>query len=441
MNDERDLFEERFASRFRQYLGEGYEPTRLDVFASEAPGGWLTLRSLAVAATAVVAVIGTAVTLTFLGDATPSLPPGVGTSAEPTGSVDVVPSATPFDGLTWSGPTTLAGVSIFDCIGTDAGWLAVGVTLDGAKAVWLSQDGATWTQQQLPPDMSGYSISRALEVNGKTVLIGSADDSGESKAWVWSDLGSSSPLPDDTFGHGQVVGAVAGTGGAVAYGTLEGHGAVWHTSDGEEWELAGEFETATFRSAAATAGGFVLVGRVGDTPSSGGGVISLLPTIGSVWWSPDGVAWTPVTIDTHLVEGGELVRVLAVANGLVAVGYDPTGSEAVRTPSVWTSTDGLAWHRSPVDPQIAASIVGSDSSTAVALVAGPSEGAGLNAWLSRDGAAWDSSAVASNGMLPVVVHGPTDRPTVELVQGSRGRGFIVVASGANGSDIWTFTAP
>ena len=70
-----------------------------------------------------------------------------------------------------------------------------------------------------------------------------------------------------------------------------------------------------------------------------------------VWTSPDGVIWSQVPHDEAVFGGdGDQVMwgVTAGGPGLVAVGWDESGSDAV----VWTSRDGISWSRVPHDEAV-----------------------------------------------------------------------------------------
>jgi hypothetical protein len=90
----------------------------------------------------------------------------------------------------------------------------------------------------------------------------------------------------------------------------------------------------------------------------------------SVWTSPDGMTWTLVsTGGIAPVQRGDQVNVLRrTATGFLAAGQNvPPGDPAATSPVVWTSPDGVTWHRSGADQLhlAAAGAVGGITSAAV----------------------------------------------------------------------------
>ena len=64
-----------------------------------------------------------------------------------------------------------------------------------------------------------------------------------------------------------------------------------------------------------------------------------------MWTSPDGFTWTRVPDDAMV--RGVMAAVTAGGPGLVAVGLDLSGSNAV-----WTSVEGITWSQVPHDDAV-----------------------------------------------------------------------------------------
>ena len=118
-----------------------------------------------------------------------------------------------------------------------------------------------------------------------------------------------------------------------------GAAAVWTSTDGLSWQRI-EHDEALFSTSngqvfidSVTAGGpgLVAVGRDGGRNAA------------AVWTSTDGLSWHRVVPDESVTAGSHLRSVTVGGPGLVAVGRDGD------TAAVWTSVDGIAWQRVPSD--------------------------------------------------------------------------------------------
>ena len=120
----------------------------------------------------------------------------------------------------------------------------------------------------------------------------------------------------------------------------------------------------------------------------------------AVWISVDGVTWTRVPHD-EAVFGGEGVQVMnsvvASGPGLVAVGFDASGSDPMdAAAAVWTSVDGMTWTRVPHDEavfggegvQVMNSVVTGGPGLVAVGTDGSSDGFHGAAWFSVDGITW-----------------------------------------------------
>ena len=212
-------------------------------------------------------------------------------------------------------------------------------------------------------------------------------------------------ITDLPGGH---LGAVAaGDGGLIAVGMrgwADGQPATLTSSDGMAWQRI-EDPVLYGRSwqVAVTHGpnGWVIGGRTFTE------TVEETVHQAAAWRSDDMVAWTPAPfvpdLDLHglnLDYPHEGIRdIVAGGPGYVAVGNDSDGAV------IWTSPDGLAWHRVAslpgADDAVAHDIVALDDGSLVAVgnsryAAGPSA---ARAWSSSDGVAWRVERVGMPGML------------------------------------------
>ena len=184
---------------------------------------------------------------------------------------------------------------------------------------------------------------------------------------------------------------------------------IWHSSDGDAWELVSH-DPVMFGSqgwiadGVATDTGVLAVGMRFDDGESG-----FAP---AVWSSPDGRTWTldwtgavqPVFENQGMaiINGNGFSPIEAVTvtteGNLVAVGSACDVSEAQYecTAAVWVSTDGTDWSRAPHDPAVFASETpgGQTVMTGIAAIdetliaVGTDNGTAAVAWTSRDGVTW-----------------------------------------------------
>jgi hypothetical protein len=320
------------------------------------------------------------------------------------------------------------------------GLVAVGHQLGagGNAAVWTSVDGLAWSR--VPDDDTvfggpgrGYHRMESVVAGGPgLVAVGHHTVDGQSVAAVWTSVDglvwSRVPHDDTVFGGPralQMQSVVAGGPGLVAVGfdAERGFGdqsaAVWTSDDGLVWSRVPHDETIfggqKIWSVAAGGPGLVAVGR---------GFGGAAQDAAAVWTSVDGLVWSRVPRDEDdMVSGGHYEQMFSVAAGgpgLVAVGHDRRGELVA---AVWTSVDGLAWSRVPLDETVFGSSSAEQEMRSVVaggpgLVAVGSEGPYMSqvsaVWTSVDGLAWsrvphDETVFGGDGgqkMSSVVAGGP-----------------------------------
>lgn len=238
-------------------------------------------------------------------------------------------------------------------------------------------EASTWTVSEAGADL-GDARPRAVAVWADLMIavggIGcTVDSDGNGGCWA-SSLSSADgaawaaiPSTDATevggpVSEGPEVGMHDVAGGvdgfvAIGYRGIQGVGlraAVWHTTDGTEWELIADvpaFDNARPGTVARTARGWIIGGAdfEPDGPRA------------AFWSSTDGRAWERIPDGPGMDIGGYLVtnteplaggiRDLAVrGDTVVAVGSSCDAQGTGCVPAVWTSVDGRSWEREPDVP-------------------------------------------------------------------------------------------
>jgi len=144
----------------------------------------------------------------------------------------------------------------------------------------------------------------------------------------------------------RITNVAAGPSGVVAVATSESTGGaiVLHSTDGRAWERVElpASGVATARDVTAYTGGFVIVGRDGetDTIDPETGTWSFGTGRPAAWTSSDGVQWSQATVDGEALPGAELRRVIAGALGMFATGVE----QGIPGESQW-GVGTTAWSR------------------------------------------------------------------------------------------------
>jgi hypothetical protein len=242
-----------------------------------------------------------------------------------------VPSQAPspqVDASTWT--VSEAGVDLGDAnpqavaAGPD-GMVAVGglgctVSSDGGGRCWAqsmsSANGATW--EAIP-------TTDATEVGGGPTIDG------------------------PTIGMNDIAAGVDGFV-AIGYIALDGvRAAVWHTTDGTDWERITDdavFDEAHLRTVAHTPHGWIIGGAVAEADGPRA----------AAWYSADGRAWQRVPDSPAMDVGGYFgtlkypvaggIRDIAVRGAMIiAVGSSCDAQGGGCVPAVWSSLDGRSWDR------------------------------------------------------------------------------------------------
>jgi hypothetical protein len=438
---------------------------------------------LSLAAVGAVAVLALAVILVgsqMVGPAPSQTPePSASASTEPTASAQPsatleptpVPTLTPtpgvaaWTGVAWSVGTTAEGSwwTINDVVAWRDGYVGVGSSMHGAlsqtsttsPAFFASSDGLHWTivQEDDPIDHGLASTSdeffpkRIVPVGDTLLAVGPIPPAPIAPRLWRSEDGSTWSLLDNSswneaMSSNALLSVAGGPRGVVVVGAVGNSGAkpqgppvLIHSSDGLTWdriELSSSvFQGAYFRDVTAYAGGFVIVGRVGEADV-------LEPGVGmpAAWTSPDGVVWLAAEVEGPYVTGARLETVIAGAEGLFATGRqtDTPDLSGQGPLSGWASTDGRSWQLLgemgtdlPLVTGNPAMVVG-DGEHMVMFGRESCKTTELLAWTSLDGVTWTQLGFSGETSSLPTISGPicNDDGTEGSTVGSVGVSYAAV---------------
>jgi len=258
--------------------------------------------------------------------------------------VDVSPGETYLN--TWTGASPLPTSTLFTSAAFDgSNFIVAGV--DGS--LWMSPDGMAWTRSGTVPSQVNSLIyagapAGLLGVGNGGVIFSAA---APGYAVTTQSSGTANLLTGVAVGNGRMV-AVGSSGTAVSSSLAT-----------PNWAAAATGVTEDLNAVAFGAGKFVAVGMSGRVLTSPDGVtwsaqllygnadlysiaygqsgfvaLSYDASLSGIYFSPDGVTWTPEGSLPVLSGPTRLIRVIAANGALVAVGSN----------QISTSTDGgLTW--------------------------------------------------------------------------------------------------
>jgi hypothetical protein len=220
--------------------------------------------------------------------------------------------------------------------------------VDGGAAVWTSVDGITWVPSPDDRDVFADGQMASVTVGGPgLVAVGGVerDDGFEAAIWTSPDGITWTRVPHDVavLGEASMQDVTVGGPGLVAIGDVESGAAVWTSVDGTTWARV-PHDPAVFGAdsdlsmSAVTAGGPGLVAVGLDW--SGGATADAV-----IWTSVDGIVWDRVPHDEDLFGGvgnQAAVSVAATDTRVIAVGVERSSDIDA---AVWTSEDGIVWQR------------------------------------------------------------------------------------------------
>jgi hypothetical protein len=408
---------------------------------------WVQFAGGIAAAAAAVVVLALAVSLLPLGTgpvATGTPSPTSSVSAAPKGSAAASPvvtaeastapsiSAAPnpgafqSGGFTWTlvGGDQFGGASLDTVTAThDGGWLGFGraqptvTDYDGGpdSSVWVSSDGESWSRSPgssvLAATTKGWNAVAldVARVSGGYMAVGmdqAGDASGaNASAWYSTDGAHwTRAVVADRAGRTMDQLIVTKDGlvalGEARYSFHAGMGdgtAIWTSSDGRSWTLLpakdGPPVGTRISRVIATADGYLAIAafEYGWGPSAG---VSRQPVTAGIWRSADAIHWTPVAASPVGVAD---LGVVGSGSTLVAVGSG--GGDLSQPALAWQSSDGgRTWSDGslPTPPGLAAGVaagvmrVVSASSGLLALGELTDDYNTMVAWSSPDGVAWST---------------------------------------------------
>ncbi len=352
------------------------------------------------------------------GEASPTATPSVSPTPVPT------PAPVAWSSLTWSVAAPAPG-TVLDVAPWGSGFVGVGSAWDVAAidaAFFTSADGTHWTLGERKQTAGGNVIvDHVVRMGSQLLAVGTAvmDGPGERPdfaplLWMSNDGRSWTQLTSPTWdaalrGMG-VSRLLAGPDGVLAV-TLGTDPIVLYSRDGSVWTRSSLPASvgAIGMDAIAWSGGFVIVGRDGQPDHFSEAVINSQspPGVGlpAAWTSADGVNWSQATVEGNQVAGAELLDVVAVRAGFLAVGVNSTSDFYDVRMTSWTSVDGQSWSVASGAQWPLGSggypTFAFDGARGVVLGWAP-EGSTLAAWATTDGVAWTRLAFTDGTNAPVI---------------------------------------
>ncbi|MCU4184124.1 hypothetical protein K6U06_07115 [Acidiferrimicrobium sp. IK] len=347
-------------------------------------------------------------------------------------------------------------------------WLVAGTrtTAEGTSTatVWTSPDASTWTATALTGPGVDSTAAAVTVFGSRTVVVGSVGVGASRRAAVWvsarsgdpfvavadqpafaatasdaNDDSASSPAPTALGAEMHVAGA--GALGLFAAGTVDGHQAMWYSTDGRHFTRVAGAERlingapgADVRSILVTQAGVFAAG----TRRSG------VATDGTIWTSTDGLRWAQEPDAGQAFSGGGDYRISAITamvRGTATI-YEAVGAvnnNGTWAPASWISPDGFSWSAPSLsfpmeaarpDPDGAA--VDAVSPTSGGLVAvGGGDGIAL-AWTSVDGRSWTPLGLPASATAAAWHPGlvATDGATTLIADPDAGVPRLLVGTGA-----------
>lgn len=319
------------------------------------------IAALVLASVAVAGCTAAAATQTLQGSTSPTASPTASPSLAASATPTSLPSAANGASINWTmvaaGPSSLPSPDPnssygWTILGWSRGWLAflsVDAIVGGQMSMTVetrhSQDGLHWQAGgQVQWDWNGDVMGVSNVVEGPAGLLaynrevlgwGNVDAplavSVDGNTWRSIKAGT---LPDS------IQNISGGSTGYVATGT----DGVFTSVDGMTWSRAALTGTAfngldRIENGVAFADGYVLVGEACGSFNQGCGAGLPTPLTPTLWWSPDGKAWTRDSISGTIV-GSETTTQVYRLDDHHLLECESNATEAVAS---WASNDGRTW--------------------------------------------------------------------------------------------------
>ncbi len=265
------------------------------------------------------------------------------------------------DGRSWSRADSWPDIQFDRIVGTADRLTIVGAHREAdvgdtqgptRASMWISTDGAEWTEAPFPAHDSEYWAVSSAAVGGHGWLVRTFDIDGRER-WLagdpvdgWRDI----VIDPAAFADGQVNDVIATADGWMTFGmtgvdkalveTLgafgdpsNDRGAIWSSLDGEHWTAAEIERPGTSVTAIVAAGdGWIATGTDhGGCPRCVGSSRRLL------WRSDDGHRWSPIELD-QVDEAFASMRVESDGRRAAAFDHDDEGRLRLRE-----TVDGVTW--------------------------------------------------------------------------------------------------
>ena len=165
-----------------------------------------------------------------------------------------------------------------------------------AATLWTSPDGRSWSSSPLSMGLADSSSAMAAaEWRDTTVVVGSTSGTSGTEAAAWVSEGPQEPFAPaevSSSATGSVMTAVAaGPLGLFATGTVDGHFALWSSTDGAAWTESPAAEKVIDSAPSAEVTSLL---AQGETVYAAGSVRDGVYTDAALWASNDGIAWYQV---------------------------------------------------------------------------------------------------------------------------------------------------
>lgn len=308
-------------------------------------------------------------------------------------------------------PHVYGGEWAADIVAFNGGFVAVGFinggccdggfTTDTRAVVWTSPDGASW---QLEPDVPAFALShmvaaatdgrRIVAVGFRNVESTAFPGSAEPRRATWVSTDGTTWTAE--FNDLQPFYSIAFHDGrfraAVAYGDAGPE--IWSSADGTSWTRDAGAETlgpGKLNLLRETELGLVAAGFTDGPPAQDGSYTQV-----AVTWLSDGKGRWQRSPDQAALQNAHIDDLAAIDGRLVAIGgnWDTEGGVS------WMSDDGLTW--TPIDdPALAADcgipnrlIAVSDGLLAIGATCADAQ---FRAWTSPDGSRWSVGSASQPG--------------------------------------------
>ncbi len=218
--------------------------------------------------------------------------------------------------LSWTSPAERAIGTVATLVASQTAVVLFDSGLQGTVA-WLSHDGIDWSTVALPPGVG--NISGAVSSHGRWLAIDGH------RAWLSVDGNKWADAAVPATGASTLTSVTStATGLLIGGADAAGHPAVWSSTNGRSWvETPVEAASGTIQAVSAAGHTVVAVGQIGTKS----GITSVL------WWSRDTRSWT---------------RAIEPPDNLgVAAQIAPTSAGFVLRfsdrPDLWSSGTGQIW--------------------------------------------------------------------------------------------------